>query len=1020
MAQLYLSAASVLDVQGQTVKKAQASLNKLQWTRILVKDPPRDQLPAGPAEDSAFLLTRFPGHLNATLDSHFYLTPPGESHVLVQKSPRRHRVRMAKKRRSLQSLFIPSFLTAPPSPTTGIFNVGRSRSASQSTDHSVSNTVDPFNVPVDSPRDPLPPDFLLDDDPFANLSAAPAIIYPTPSPTPTPTPITPSTPVESPPPTPRSPLTPNPDFKPSFLSSPPPVNPLSMPGVSRTLSGRVRPAYSKPAFAPRPSLPSLDTLARMNIVLAKKVRKGRVGARLPFEPWDQPDADQSSGESSTQSQSSSTQCTPLTTPSEEFESLNFSDSDDDTMTTEMDDSSTFTTSPIQGPSTLPTNQDDFFYNADSELSLDSLDDDYTSSELSYLSRSRSTSVTSSSSIGSPEYQWPSFGDNSAESDFLSSSPDDFDFPQSDFDSHNIISSYWSSDDLLDSLGGDVSASALYSDLLSESDMKHEPGTSAGTIRPSTTMHRDMCPSELQLPVYYGDELVDGSGRENAYHGGTHFGGVSGGSRGSSTRRTNGNGMGGDGRASGSGTRRFGGRGDDEDEDKRRRVNRSLFSSDSEVSVSDDPDEDSTDDYGEPVPAEVASSDDDVPLAQRIPTALQAQDTIRRQVREEREQRRAARAAKAEETSSASSRPPGAGQPTQRSMMSSTQEAALHASRSLCRPGARTLPAEAQPFSPDDLARRLQSMEVAQPSPSTGHLSRSHTTSRRDPASKSTSISRPESSGHGLKDQVPSPLLPSATIGSPTDHRPLRPSRSFRRPEGRRIVDEHHAVPLPVDASRKLARSLTRKEEGSSPRMIPTRIPDDNSPKPLSRRSGEEARKLVKQTETRSTRSSSELERPRRLSLTRPPVPPLPAEALAASSSPPNVRGPVIQQRIFIGDMQRFNTVEIGPSTNAGDVIEMVEAQGSLKGWVGSGDWMVWEVAQDFGMERNVLFSPKPASGNAGGSAGALSRSGTRKMSSAHRPVVQPLLSGVAAPLTIAQQLHNNDVFEPGTLLGKHA
>ena len=42
-------------------------------------------------------------------------------------------------------------------------------------------------------------------------------------------------------------------------------------------------------------------------------------------------------------------------------------------------------------------------------------------------------------------------------------------------------------------------------------------------------------------------------------------------------------------------------------------------------------------------------------------------------------------------------------------------------------------------------------------------------------------------------------------------------------------------------------------------------------------------------------------------------------------------------------------VEIGPSTNAGDVIEMVEAQGSLKGWVGSGGWMVWEIAQDFGM-----------------------------------------------------------------------
>jgi hypothetical protein len=77
------------------------------------------------------------------------------------------------------------------------------------------------------------------------------------------------------------------------------------------------------------------------------------------------------------------------------------------------------------------------------------------------------------------------------------------------------------------------------------------------------------------------------------------------------------------------------------------------------------------------------------------------------------------------------------------------------------------------------------------------------------------------------------------------------------------------------------------------------------------------------------------------------VPPLPpAEALVNASTG---RGNLTQQRIFIGDMQRFNTVEISPSTNGGDVIEMVEAQGSLKGWVGVGNWMVWEFAQDFGM-----------------------------------------------------------------------
>ncbi|KAJ7781708.1 hypothetical protein DFH07DRAFT_728906 [Mycena maculata] len=58
-------------------------------------------------------------------------------------------------------------------------------------------------------------------------------------------------------------------------------------------------------------------------------------------------------------------------------------------------------------------------------------------------------------------------------------------------------------------------------------------------------------------------------------------------------------------------------------------------------------------------------------------------------------------------------------------------------------------------------------------------------------------------------------------------------------------------------------------------------------------------------------------------------------------------------RVFIGDMQRFNMVDIGPATSAKHVLTVVEEQGSLKGWVGTGGWMVWEVAQDFGMERPI-------------------------------------------------------------------
>ncbi|KAG1855843.1 hypothetical protein C8R48DRAFT_608683, partial [Suillus tomentosus] len=57
-----------------------------------------------------------------------------------------------------------------------------------------------------------------------------------------------------------------------------------------------------------------------------------------------------------------------------------------------------------------------------------------------------------------------------------------------------------------------------------------------------------------------------------------------------------------------------------------------------------------------------------------------------------------------------------------------------------------------------------------------------------------------------------------------------------------------------------------------------------------------------------------------------------------------------QQRVFIGDMQRFNTVEITPNTNAGDVVALIANQGSLDD---TAVWMLFELANDFGMERPI-------------------------------------------------------------------
>jgi hypothetical protein len=59
---------------------------------------------------------------------------------------------------------------------------------------------------------------------------------------------------------------------------------------------------------------------------------------------------------------------------------------------------------------------------------------------------------------------------------------------------------------------------------------------------------------------------------------------------------------------------------------------------------------------------------------------------------------------------------------------------------------------------------------------------------------------------------------------------------------------------------------------------------------------------------------------------------------------------LMQQRVFVGNMQRFSVVEIGTRTNAREVIADVMAKGDLTlEEARSGDWMLFEIANDFGM-----------------------------------------------------------------------
>jgi hypothetical protein len=418
----------------------------------------------------------------------------------------------------------------------------------------------------------------------------------------------------------------------------------------------------------------------------------------------------------------------------------------------------------------------------------------------------------------------------------------------------------------------------------------------------------------------------------------------------------------------------------------------------------------------------SDSDDDVPLAQRIPGALTMQKTIRRQFKEEKEVRRRERAHRQHEGNSErrsrqmTLRPAGAGAGLDGSAVlgsSSSHDAAILAAasvssssqpkrqRTLTLPGnSAAPPPPPTPFNPQDLARKLAHVQLAEVASSTQHAqfppqqqtlpsfqqqhlrSRSKSVSRTSgdaprpydpafsyatpstapplpitPSSASTTRSRSirdPSSASSAPCHGRSPIS-STTSLSPSSHVPplpsLRPMRSFRQPSPSRpsIDDPRSIPPLPNGAgSGQILRASTTSRPNREISQIKRSVslsrvnapvsresPPPVPPVNLSRTSGDEQRKVSMKAESRmaSARPSMDVERPQRNQV-------LPA---------PVTKTTVSQQRVFVGNLQQFNMVEIGPTTAAGDVVSMMEAGGALVGWAGSGGWMVFEIAQDFGM-----------------------------------------------------------------------
>lgn len=390
----------------------------------------------------------------------------------------------------------------------------------------------------------------------------------------------------------------------------------------------------------------------------------------------------------------------------------------------------------------------------------------------------------------------------------------------------------------------------------------------------------------------------------------------------------------------------GGRGDDDDDGRRRPTHRAALSGSSTPGTSSD-EEDSEEDYGQPVPRNaegVTDSEDDVPLAQRIPTALEAQRSIRQRFREERDKRRRERALKVEVEAAILSAP------AQTALSSSQEAALLAASRPPSgRSRTRTLPSNTpRPFAPEVLARKLQDFQVAESS----NLQRASTSRAEVPRGRTRMMDEAHAAPHSHH------LPPTST--SPIDEtasRVLRTMRSFHRPNARRSEETLERPSTADSTSSKLGRALSRARSRvrgeevappsawQGPPLPSSRVSLETSPPvpplPQPRMSGgEPPRKLSKGSYpgiVLNKKTSMELERS-----------PMHLAQVALSSI--NIK---TQQRIFICDMQRFNVVEIDNSTNADDVVNMIRNQGSLpvNGLVGHEDWMLFEVAQDFGLGR---------------------------------------------------------------------
>ena len=319
--------------------------------------------------------------------------------------------------------------------------------------------------------------------------------------------------------------------------------------------------------------------------------------------------------------------------------------------------------------------------------------------------------------------------------------------------------------------------------------------------------------------------------------------------------------------------------------------------------------------------------DDTPLAWRLPGALTAQKSLRRQVKEDRDMQRQVRA-----RARAKSAP--------RSQVPTT-----------------TRPADgdrSESLSVDELTRKLLKVQVQSSSPSPVHNEQQQTSTSTSTYHKYAFTATPPHP-HGPE------AYPVNRRGSESSDRHYPHASPVARPNntaqpntmGNMTAFPPSPHPQQQPAPHNLQRAMTSATARSRPRSD---RPSHEMPEQRQRTDTLVPPSRIRQRA--NTLSSPSSSRPSTSWTAAPastaPVPPLPVAAHVPTLpgrgfAHAGEGGLTMLQRVFVGDMQRFSTVEIGHGTKARDVVALIDERGELPRDAKAGGWMLFELSNDFGM-----------------------------------------------------------------------